>query len=363
VEISPEHKRILSGAARGPLAALLRGLLWIASLPYGLVVRARNILYDNGLLAEYRADRPVVSIGNITTGGTGKTPAVEFAARWFLERGARPAILSRGYRSRAGRNDEAMLLAAHLPDIPHYQDPNRFRAAVEATKVGDANVLVLDDGLQHRRLTRFAEVVLVDATCPFGYGHLLPRGLLREPINGLRRADLIVLTRGDLISEDELTVLMERLDRIAPDVPKATASHQPTGVARFPDGAPEPPGTLSGRRVGLFCSIGNPDAFRQTVEGLGARVEWAATFPDHHWYTTEDLAGIVRAEHRPVEVFVTTEKDAVKLLEFCTEGGEPVWPKDKPLMVLRIEMAIRSGAAELEALFEEALQAAQYDEG
>ena len=354
VEIRSEYRKLLSGDARGPGSACLRALLWALSPFYGLAVRVRNYLYDSGLLAEHHVSKPVICVGNITTGGTGKTPAVEYVVRWFAERGARPAIVSRGYRAQDGRNDEAMLLAEHLPNIPQRQNPNRFRAAVEAVKLDGANVVVLDDGFQHRRLGRFADVVLIDATCPFGYGHLLPRGLLREPPKGVGRADAIIVTRSDLVDEATLDKLLGRLAKLAPNAPVATARHTPRAVVSHPDGVPQEPSVISGRRVGLFSSIGNPGAFRRTIEHLDARVEWAAAFPDHHWYTVEDVAGVVRAENNTVDVFVTTEKDAVKL-------GD-LWPRDRKLMVLRIEMELLSGEAGLAGLFEEALRSAQYGE-
>ena len=354
MEISPQHRKILSGEARGPGAACLRALLYLLSFAYGFVVRLRNWLYNIGVLPEHRVDKPVISIGNITVGGTGKTPAVEYVVRWFAEHGARPAILSRGYGAKDGRNDEALLLEAHLPDVPHRQYPDRFRAAVEAIKLDNANVLVLDDGFQHRRLARFGDIVLVDATCPFGYGRLLPRGLLREPAKNIRRADAIIVTRSDLVDDATLARLMDRLERLAPGVPRATATHKPAAAATYPNGVAQEPSVIAGKRVGLFCSVGNPGAFRRTAEQVGAAVEWAREFPDHHWYTPEDVAAIARADNTTVEAFVTTEKDAVKL------GN--LWPRDYKLMVLRVQMDIVSGEAELVKLFEEALRSAEYGE-
>ena len=242
VEISPEHKKVLSGESRGLAACCERVVLHVAAIGYGGVTRLRNWLFDTGMLAEHAVTKPVISIGNITAGGTGKTPAVEYVVRWFAARGTRPAIVSRGYGAREGRNDEALLLAAHLPGVPHRQNPNRLRAAIEAMKLDGANVLVLDDGFQHRRLARFGDIVLIDATCPFGYGHMLPRGLLREAAWGIRRADVIVITRCDQVDEAALTRLMDRLKRLAPAVPKALVAAR-AGVA----------GSVSRRRGGRPC--------------------------------------------------------------------------------------------------------------
>ena len=354
MEITPAYRKILSGEAHGVGAACLRLILFLLSVPYGLVVWFRNWLYNIGLRPEHRVDKPVICIGNITAGGTGKTPAVEYVVKWLVEQGARPAILSRGYRSQDGGNDEAMLLAQRLPDIPHRQDPDRFRAAVGAIKLDNANVLVLDDGFQHRRLARFANIVLIDATCPFGFGHLLPRGLLREPLSGLRRADAIIITRADLVEETTLTALKKRIRKFAPTAPVATARHAPTALSVYPDGAAQPPAILAGKNIGLFCSIGNPRAFQRTARQLDANILWSAEFSDHHWYTQEDIAAITRAENTAVELFVTTEKDAVKL-------GDK-WPADRKLVVLRVEMEILSGDDKLTGLFREALKAALYGE-
>ncbi|MFO7900495.1 MAG: tetraacyldisaccharide 4'-kinase [Planctomycetota bacterium] len=362
MEIDPQFRKWLSGDVRGARAAVVRLALWLASIPYGLVVRVRNVLYDIGVLPEHRVDRPVIAVGNITAGGTGKTPAVEFVVRWFLDHGARPAILSRGYGAADGRNDEALLLAARLPDVPHRQHKDRFQAAVAAMKLDGANALVLDDGFQHRRLARFGNVVLIDATCPFGYGHLLPRGLLREPRKGLRRADVIVVTRADQVGERELSALLRRLDRLAPQPPRATAIHAPTAAVRFPGGDTADPSVLKGKRLGLFCSIGNPDAFRRTVEQLGAAVEWAAEYPDHHWYSRDAVANICRADNEAVEAYVTTEKDAVKLGRLDGGDAPGLWPDDRKLWVLQVELRLTSGEEAVAQLLKEALRAALYDE-
>src|SRR5262249_14336937 len=155
---------------------------------YGLAVRLRNLCYHLGWKRSYRAPVPVVSVGNLTVGGTGKTPCVEYVARYYREHDLRVAILSRGYGGSSrpptpssGRNDEARVLEENLPDVPHLQGADRVALATVAVEELDSEVLVLDDGFQHRRLARNLDVVLVDTTVPWGYGYLLPRGLLREP--------------------------------------------------------------------------------------------------------------------------------------------------------------------------------------
>jgi tetraacyldisaccharide 4'-kinase len=162
----------------------------------------RNRLFDWGWKRTHQADVPVVSVGNITTGGTGKTPLVAFLANWFQDQGQKPAILSRGYRAvDGGPNDEKLVLDLLCPGIMHLQNPDRVASARHAVTAQQVQVLVLDDGFQHRRLARDLDLVLIDATCPWGYGAVLPRGLLREPRSGMKRADLAIITRADQVSE------------------------------------------------------------------------------------------------------------------------------------------------------------------
>ncbi len=178
---------------------MARWSLRFAAIPYGAVVALRNRGFDRRWLEIEQAGVPVVSVGNLTVGGTGKTPMVEWVARWYRRRGQRVAILSRGYRQVHGLNDEGRVLEENLPDVPHLQDRDRVRSARIAVEELEAEILVLDDGFQHRRLARDLDLVLIDALEPFGLGHLLPRGLLREPLRSLRRTDMVVLSRADLV--------------------------------------------------------------------------------------------------------------------------------------------------------------------
>src|SRR5262245_8188408 len=210
---------LISGRRRGPLAALLRAGLLAASVPYGWAAGVRNRLYDRGWKRSVRAPVPVVSVGNLTLGGTGKTPCVEYVCRFYRGVDLRVAILSRGDAAGEGLNDEALLLGENLPDVPHLQGADRARWARVAVEELFSEVLVLDDGFQHRRLARDLDVVLVDATDPWGGGHLFPRGLLRESPHGLRRAGVVVLTRCDQAGGEELDRLHRDVTRLAPGVP------------------------------------------------------------------------------------------------------------------------------------------------
>jgi tetraacyldisaccharide 4'-kinase len=330
------YLELVSGRRRGPWAAAQRAGLSAAALPYGWAARLRNWLYDRGWKAACRALVPVVSVGNLTLGGTGKTPCVEHIARWYRDRGRRVAVLSRGYGSRGGRNDEALVLEENLPDVPHLQGANRAALARAAVEELESEVLVLDDGFQHRSLARDLDVVLIDATNPWGHGRLFPRGLLREPSGGLRRADLVLLTRCDQVPEEMRETLRARVNRLAPGVPLAETVHRPQELLDA-TGESTPLSVLAGRPVAAFCGLGNPVAFRQTLAGLGAEPIAFRVFADHHAYTRDDVEDL-RAWVRvfPADtVVVTTQKDLVKLR--LDQLGR------RPLYALRIRLAVVSG--------------------
>jgi tetraacyldisaccharide 4'-kinase len=312
---------------------------------FGLVVRTRGALYDHGMLPVGRLEVPVVSVGNLCTGGSGKTPMVRWIAEHLRERGRVPGVLSRGYRARAGeRSDEARELLLDWPELLHVENPDRCAGGTELVERG-ADVVVLDDGFQHRALHRDVDVVLVDATRPWGLGApsrggepvcaLLPRGLLREPPAALERADCIVITRCEQAPVALLDRLEEELERLAPGKPIARATHAPLRL-RSLAGLARDLAFLRGRDVVLLSGIGNPGAFERTVEGLGARVERHLARPDHHVWTPADLAGLGSAA-----TLLTTAKDSVKLAGLLPEA-----------LVLEVRMEVQSGSAVLEALLD-----------
>ncbi|MHC4938348.1 MAG: tetraacyldisaccharide 4'-kinase [Planctomycetota bacterium] len=305
------------------LAALLAPLSWL----YARVAAARARSWAN---RRQRLSKPVLSVGNLTFGGTGKTPTVIALGRRFSADGKRVAILSRGYGAGdTDGNDEAKVIARHLPDLPHFQDPNRFRAG---SRVQDEfDLFVLDDGFQHHPLHRDFDLVLVDATDPFGGGWCPPGGRLREPLSSLARGDAVVITRADLVSRDELGAIMREIRSRTP---------APVATARF---APHCDQDLGGTRVLAACGIGNPHAFVATLESLGAIVERTRFFRDHHEYTAADAAELA-ASPLPVAI---TEKDAVKL--------EPLWPDGAPLLVVTIEFEFLDGGEEVRAAMESKL--------
>ncbi len=347
---------LVRGSRRGPLATSARLALRVASWPYGLAVRARNLAFDRKWKRLHCALVPVVSVGNLTLGGTGKTPCVEWVARFFRERDMQVAILSRGYGSESGRNDEAMVLEENLPDVPHLQDPDRVAAAERAVEELESELLVLDDGFQHRRLHRDLDVVLIDATRPPMCDYVFPRGTLREPTSGLRRAGAILLTRCDQVPASDVEAIRAWLAARVPNVPVATTEHRPAELVGC-DGARGPVESLAGKAIGAFCGIGNPGAFRKTLEGLGATVANFRAFPDHHQYTREDVGSLTRwAESLPADaVLATTQKDWVKL-RVPDLAGRPLW-------AVRVGLTFRDGEDAFAAALQRVLDSAPSDNG
>lgn len=338
-------RELIVGQRRGFLPSVGRGALQSLSLFYGGAVRARNRAYDVRLLRAQRAAVPVVSVGNITAGGTGKTPFVAWLAGWFRQRNMRVALLSRGYRALPGAvNDEKLVLDRLCPGVPHWQSPDRVASARAACAEHGAQVLILDDGFQHRRLARDLEIVLIDALNPWGYGYLLPRGLLREPLSGLRRADVIVLTRVDQCSDTARQEILTRIRAIHPRADVVEAAYPPQALVNAA-GESQPLDALAAAPVAAFCGIGNPSAFRQMLTERGLAAESFTPFPDHHHYTADELERLGHSAWQAgAAVILTTEKDLVKINR-TDLGGCPLW-------AVRIGTELRSGREALERRLE-----------
>lgn len=335
-------------ARRGGLVECLRPLSTI----YGAVVGLHGRLHDRRWLPSEKLDVPVLSVGNLTVGGTGKTPMVIWLARELERRGFRPGILARGY-SRAsgsdpGLNDEGRMIERATGGIPQVQRPDRVVGGHELISQG-CDVIVLDDGFQHRRLRRDVDLVLVDATRPWGLEacgeappvkSILPRGLLREPPRALARAQALVLTRTDQVSASELERLEDELERDALGVPRIFSIHKPKRLVELQSGAESPLSSLAGTEVELLSGIGNPEGFERSLETLGARVKKHHKRPDHHEWSAEDLADVGAGDVR----VITTAKDGVKLEKL----GEPAGS----IQVLEIELEITRGDSVLSALLD-----------
>ena len=341
--LNPEgYLELVSGRRRGWMAAIQRLLLQVGVLPYATVVAGRNWLFDRRWRKTHAVSVPVISVGNITAGGTGKTPMVSWLAQRLVAEDIRITLISRGYGSSDGRpNDEALELKQRLPEVPHLLNPNRIQAARTAVDELESQLILLDDGFQHRRIARDLDLVLVDATNPFGYGHLLPRGTLREPIAALRRADLIAVTRVDLVEASQLEDLESQLNSYAPDVPRFHVAYQPKSLLNASHQAMTL-SDLAGRSVAAFCGVGNPQAFRKTLEQCDCNVVDFRAFADHHRYGPEDmksLVGWLRHLHG-IDAVVCTHKDLVKI---SVDQLNEI-----PLWALTVQLDIVRGAATLE---------------
>lgn len=302
---------------------------------YGAITRARLMLYQRGALPVHKIAAPVISVGNLTTGGTGKTPLVEWIARAIAREGRRACILTRGYGRAQERTrvvvsdgeriladakeggDEPRLLAERLEGVAAViSDADRVSAARWAIENLRSDAFILDDGFQHLRIARDLDIVTIDATNPWGGGHILPRGHLREPTSGLSRADLIVLTRAD--QAQDLSSLKKQAERLSRGCPILVARSRTSGARSLTADADDffdtsGTGSLS-KPVAAFCAIGNPQSFFAHIGGDGHSLRYARAFPDHHFYTQTDIDALEHeAQIRGARFLLTTTKDAVKL--------------------------------------------------
>ncbi|PTL35997.1 tetraacyldisaccharide 4'-kinase [Candidatus Methylomirabilis limnetica] len=330
------------------------------SYAYGAAISLRAALFASGLARTRRLPVPVLSVGNVSAGGSGKTPFVEMLAARLREQGQRVVIISRGYRGGLkkptiisdGRDlrceppvaaDEAYMLARHLPGVAVLTGADRYRVGEVALEQVDCGVIILDDGFQHLRLYRDLDIVLVDAGNPLGYGRLLPSGLLREPPEALGRADIVVVTHAD--AGRDLDPAMQAIRRYAPTTPIALAVHRPIGLIDVNGGERLGLERLTGQRLLAASGIANPSRFEATLVQLGAFVVARRVFPDHHRYSTADLEIINEAARKSgASMVVTTEKDMVKLT--CLDLAKV----EAPFYALSISLELVEGVEVLDAM-------------
>ncbi len=270
-------------------------------------------MYDRQWMRTHWLDVPVVSVGNLTTGGTGKTPMVIKLAEISDELGCNPGIVLRGYGRRGDReSDEVMLYRRELPGKVIAADPDRVEAGKTAISES-ADVIIADDAFQHRRLGRDLNICLIDACFPFGADKLLPAGRLREPITEINRADLVIITRCDQIEADALNKIISEIQKITSDVPILRTTHKPI---RFIDanGDTYPLETIAKGRIFAFSAIARPESFHRTIRSLEAEIAGSMSFRDHHFFSDDELANINRqAENLNIDYIICSCKDMVKL--------------------------------------------------
>jgi tetraacyldisaccharide 4'-kinase len=321
-------------------------LLRLGCVPYCLVMWLRNRLFDWQIRPIYHSKLAVISVGNLSVGGTGKSPTVAWIARWFRDQDLRVAILSRGYgQLDDGRNDEALELELKLPDVPHLQNKDRMASAQLAEDELEMQLLILDDGFQHRRLARDLDIVLIDATDSTASQWPLPAGLRREPLSSLTRADLVILTRADMATPRQLERLRNQILSQSSGLQIILASHQPRSLLQFPSER-IPLTRLHGSQVLAFCGIGNPQPFFDSLTKLGARLVDTRTWPDHHAYTSDDVQWLSSwHSEMPDALLVCTVKDWVKIQVASLAG--------RPVLAVEIELELLEGQDLLEAQLRE----------
>ncbi|MCB9932852.1 MAG: tetraacyldisaccharide 4'-kinase [Planctomycetes bacterium] len=336
---------IVSREQGGLGAALLRLLFRFASFWFWLAVRMRLLLYRSGLLGRKGVDVPVICVGNLTTGGTGKTPAVAWVVKALEGMGHKPSILSRGYKSDSTGNDEMKVLEELCPGVPHIQNPDRVAGARKAVHHG-AKLIVLDDGFSHLRLKRDLDILLFDALNPFGFGRMLPRGLLREPLSSVRRAKFAIFSRAGVASEDRLRDLEDTIRCKGFVGGIAHAAHAPVRLLRVNNGEEASLEMLQGVTVAPFCGIGNPRGFERTLEKLGAQLTplRALHLDDHQDFGDRVLKRQVipflrNSREANATIAVCTQKDAVKFrgTDVEEEAGMPIYELQVEFRIIKNE--------------------------
>ena len=321
---------------------VFRKILFLLSIPfsflYFIIILARDILYKLNIFKKYKIDAKVISVGNITWGGTGKTPVAAFIADMLAKKNRKVGILIRGYG-----NDESELLLKLTSNVPVLVGKDRVKSGKEAIESHFLDTLLLDDGFQYVRLKRDLDIVCVDASKPFGSGWVIPAGSLREGLYALKRAGIFLITKADLVSgKDKLEKLERKLRAINPKAVIAKAIHRPLYLYNILNEDKLNIGELQNRELALVSAIGSPECFEKTILRLGLRINKHFIFRDHHAYTKKDAAGIEDyCKKNKIDTVVTTEKDAVKLkgLEGIGHRAEGLGQEVKCL-VLKVRLEI-----------------------
>lgn len=355
----------------GKRAVVLRTLLYGLSVLFALIIKIRRFLYDVRLLRDTTLGVQVVAVGNLTVGGTGKTPVVERLAQELRKQGRKVAILSRGYRSKPTpiikrlfhmllhiepepprvvsdghsllldsetAGDEPYMLASNLKDVVVLVDKDRVKSGRYAIEKFGCDILLLDDGFQYWKLAgRRRDVVLIDCEQPFGNNYLLPRGTLREPPSHLSRAHVIMITK----SNGKTAMLREILRKYNPNALIVESVHQPLYLEEVYSGDKRSLEILKGKKVASVCGIARPESFEKTIQELGAELVYSKRFADHHRYTQQEILNVInRGKIRGAELIITTQKDAVRFPKLDR--------RDLPIYFLRVEIKIVNGASDFE---------------
>lgn len=291
--------------------------LYLLSWVYRLCLQIRLLLYQFRILKSTALTKPVISVGNITLGGSGKTPLVEWLVQTLKERRLSPVILMRGYMNdSSGLSDEATMLQDAFNDVPVIAQKDRLKGIKQIHQNYRPDVFILDDGFQHWKIRRDLDIVIIDATEPWGNGHLLPRGILREDFSSLSRAHIIVLTKSDW-GQDNIPAIRDRLKFLPVNTLVVEARHQSVKLVSLIDSQEQPLTFLKHKSICSLASIGNPDSFRRSLKDLEANIMAGFNFIDHYAYQREDIQKIISVcGEEKIDTVITTHKDAVKLRAF-----------------------------------------------
>jgi tetraacyldisaccharide 4'-kinase len=364
--------QVISGERRGKRAATLRAVLVVLSKIFELAVRVRRSLYNVRILRDSTLGIQVIAIGNLTVGGTGKTPVVEKFARQLADEGRTVAILSRGYRSKPAplhrriwnklllledgtpprvvsdgksllldsitAGDEPYMLASNLKDVVVLVDKDRVKSGRYAIEKFGCDTLLLDDGFQYWKLRgRRRDIVLVDCQQPFGNGHLLPRGILREPPSQLARADTIFITK----SNGQTEALRAQIAKYNPGASIVECVHSPRYFEDIFTGDRLDLDAIKGLKVAALSGIAQPESFEESLVKLGGELVYSKRFIDHHRFTQLEVINVInRGKKRQAQAIITTQKDAVRFPKLDR--------RDLPIYFMRVEIKIISGASDFE---------------
>lgn len=330
-------------------------LRWVGAGLYGLGVRFRLALYRFHILSTRRLSLKVISIGNLVAGGTGKTPHAALLALYLQKKGIKAAVLSRGYRGTKVKKgavisdeksllgtveeggEEPYLLAQKLPGVPVVVGKDRYRSGMLCSRQWQTEWVVLDDGFQHLSLKREVDILLLPGHRSLGSERLLPLGLLREPIEEMKRADIILITHSERLDTSGQNEWVKEIHSRIPATPIFFSEHKPISLWRYQDKEVRPLSFLDGKSLLAFCGLAEPESLTFSLKQLGAKVVKLVQFPDHHFYREEDKRSLENSSRsHQIELLVTTEKDALKLGQWEAEGFQ--------ILVLGIEVEVRDPA-------------------
>ncbi len=355
-----EYRKIVAGVKGGVGACFLRFVFGLCSRVYSILIRIRNTRYDRGKSRIHRSDAAVISVGNITVGGTGKTPFVIWLCRYLEERFGehfKTVILTRGYKTDGSNgkvSDEPALLSDKCPHAKLIINSDRVDGANQAVKQFSNPVIVLDDGFQHRRLGRDINIVMIDATCPFGYGKLLPAGLLREPVKSLTRAHAAVITKTNEITEEQVEKIESQISSVNPGIAIIQSFYKAVCIRTLKETELNFE-HIKGKKTFVFCGIANPDSFLHSVEELEVEQVGSAFYNDHHVYSAVDVKDICeQAKFLNAEIVLTTEKDWTKIEPFKSVIAPYLFASH--FGYIEIEMRIAAGENELKGLIQKAIE-------